>query len=354
MYQLARALLFRMDPERAHAFALALGDRINALGWSRLLVGEPVAPLPVRAFGLNFPNPVGLAAGLDKNGTHIPALFALGFGFVEVGTVTPHPQAGNPAPRLFRLPEYNAIINRMGFNNDGVDALVRNLEHVREPPRGVLGVNIGKNKDTPNEKAADDYLYCLERVYPHADYVTVNISSPNTAALRELQQEQALRRLLAALKQTQVRCTQIYSKHVPLLVKVAPDSSIQELRSMAGAFNDAKIDGVIATNTTLSRDGIAEHPLAAESGGLSGAPLTARANNALRALREYLDETIPLIGVGGIMKGADATERVDAGASLVQLYTGLIYQGPKLIDECVQALRHREQSARVRLNSQIS
>ena len=340
MYRLARPLLFRMEPERAHRITLGLTDRLHAIGGLRLLAGVPVAPLPTRVFGLDFPNPVGLAAGLDKNGEHVESLFALGFGFVEVGTVTPHPQPGNPQPRLFRLPEHNALINRMGFNNHGVGGLVRNLQRVRVR-RGVLGVNIGKNRQTPIENAAEDYLHCLERVYPLADYVTVNISSPNTAALRELQEEDALRELLVVLTQAQRRLARTHRKRVPVLVKVAPDLNDAQIDTMARVFNDAQVDGVVATNTTLARDGVAQHPLAAESGGLSGAPLVEQATGVLRAFRQRLDAAIPLIGVGGITCGADAAQKIDAGAHLVQVYTGLIYRGPGLIGDCVQAIQDR-------------
>ena len=294
-------------------------------------------------FGLGFPNPVGLAAGLDKNGAHVDALLALGFGFVEVGTVTPRAQEGNPKPRMFRLPRHQAIINRMGFNNDGVDALVANVERARRPGDGLLGINIGKNKDTPNESAERDYLVCLERVYPLADYVTVNISSPNTAGLRELQEEQALRRLVGTLREAQERLGAQHGKRVPMLVKVAPDLSDDDIDACARVLGDLQVDGVIATNTTVSRIAVQDDPLSAEPGGLSGAPLMDKSTAVLRMLRTRLPEAIPLVGVGGILGGPDAAKKMAAGASLVQLYTGLVYRGPKIIDECIDAVRRRKE-----------
>jgi dihydroorotate dehydrogenase len=290
-----------------------------------------------------FPNPVGLAAGLDKNGAHVDALLALGFGFVEVGTVTQKPQPGNPKPRMFRLPQHRAIINRLGFNNDGVDALVRNVERARRKD-GLLGINIGRNKDTPNESAQDDYLYCLERVYPLADYITVNISSPNTAGLRELQEEQALRRLVGTLREAQERLGARHGKRVPMLVKVAPDLSDDDIDAAARVLGDLGVDGVVATNTTVSRIAVLEHPLARETGGLSGAPLMDKSTAVLRMLRTRLPEAIPLVGVGGILSGADAAKKMAAGASLVQCYTGLIYRGPALVGECVEAMRRRKEA----------
>jgi dihydroorotate dehydrogenase len=299
--------------------------------------------LPTKALGLVFPNPVGLAAGLDKNGAHVDALLALGFGFVEVGTVTPKPQSGNPKPRMFRLPQHRAIINRLGFNNDGVDALVRNVERARRRD-GLLGINIGRNKDTPNESAQDDYLYCLERVYPLADYITVNISSPNTAGLRELQEEQALRRLVSTLREAQERLGARHGKRVPMLVKVAPDLSDDDIDAAARVLGDLAVDGVIAPNTTVSRIAVQDHPLAHETGGLSGAPLMDKSTAVLRMLRTRLPEAIPLVGVGGILSGADAAKKMAAGASLVQCYTGLIYRGPELVGECVDAMRRRKEA----------
>ncbi len=342
MYNLARPFLFGLDAERAHALGLKSIDLAWRTGTSPLLARR-AGPLPTRAFGLTFPNPVGLAAGLDKNGAHIDALLALGFGFVEVGTVTPRPQPGNPKPRMFRLPEHQAIINRLGFNNEGVDALVRNVERARRK-HGLLGINIGKNKDTPNEDAASDYLHCLERVYPLADYVTVNISSPNTAGLRELQEEQALRQLVGSLRDAQEKLGATHGKRVPLLVKVAPDLSDADIDAMTRVLGDLAVDGVIATNTTVSRMGIQDHQRASEAGGLSGAPLKEQATLVLRRLRTRLPESIPLIGVGGILSGADAVAKTVAGATLVQCYTGLIYRGPELIRESVEAIRRRREA----------
>ena len=293
--------------------------------------------------GLTFPNPVGLAAGLDKNGAHIDALLALGFGFVEVGTVTPRPQPGNPKPRMFRLPAAQAVINRLGFNNDGVDVLVRNVERAQRKG-GLLGINIGKNKDTANEDAASDYLYCLERVYPLADYVTVNISSPNTAGLRELQEEQALRRLVGTLREAQERLAAQHGKRVPVLVKIAPDLSDNDIDAAARVLSDLAVDGVIATNTTVDRARVQGLPHAQEAGGLSGAPLMDQATFVLRRLRARLPESIPLVGVGGILSGADAVAKMAAGAVLVQCYTGLVYRGPELVAECVEAMRRRKEA----------
>ena len=342
MYGLARPFLFGLDPERAHALGLSALESAYRCGLNPLLAARP-QPLPTKVLGLAFPNPVGLAAGLDKNGAHIDALLSLGFGFVEVGTVTPKPQPGNPKPRMFRLPQHRAIINRLGFNNDGVDALVRNVERAQRKG-GLLGINIGRNKDTPNETAESDYLFCLERVYPLADYITVNISSPNTAGLRELQEEQALRRLVSILREAQERLGAQHGKRVPMLVKVAPDLSDDDIDAAGRVLGDLQVDGVIATNTTVSRIAVQEHPLARAAGGLSGAPLMDKSTAVLRMLRTRLPEAIPLIGVGGIMTGADAAKKMAAGASLVQLYTGLIYRGPALVGECVDAMRRRKEA----------
>ena len=341
MYGFARPLLFRLDAERAHGLALASLDAAHRAGLTTLL-GQPAAPLPTEAFGLRFPNPVGLAAGLDKNGAHIDALFALGFGFVEVGTVTPKPQDGNPKPRMFRLPQHRALINRLGFNNQGVDALVANVGRAKR--NGILGINIGKNKDTPNEDAADDYLFCMERVYPLADYITVNISSPNTAGLRELQEEQALRRLIGTLRDAQERLAAQHGRRVPVLVKVAPDLNDNDIAAAARVLSDLHVDGVVATNTTISRIGVQSDPQAEESGGLSGEPLMNKSTTVLRMLRTRLPDSIPLVGVGGIMSGADAVKKFAAGASLVQVYSGLIYRGPPLIGDCVEAVRRRREA----------
>ena len=342
MYALSRPFLFAFDAERAHGLGLASLEAAYRSGLNPLIAKAP-KPLPTKAFGLTFPNPVGLAAGLDKNGAHIDALLALGFGFVEVGTVTPRPQPGNPKPRMFRLPQQEAVINRLGFNNEGVDALVRNVERARRIG-GLLGINIGKNKDTPNESAEDDYLHCLRKVYPLADYVTVNISSPNTAGLRELQEEQALRQLIGTLRDAQEDLAAQHGKRVPMLVKIAPDLSDSDIDAVARVLGDMQVDGVIATNTTVSRLSVQDHPLARETGGLSGAPLMGQATLVLRRLRTRLPDTIPLIGVGGILSGADAVAKMSAGASLVQCYTGLVYRGPELIRECVEAIRRRREA----------
>ena len=339
MYSLARPFLFALDAERAHALGLESIELAYRSGTSPLLA-RPVQELPTRAFGLTFPNPVGLAAGLDKNGAHIDALLALGFGFVEVGTITPRAQAGNPKPRMVRLPQHNAVINRLGFNNEGVDVLVRNVERARRK-NGLLGINIGKNKDTSNERAASDYLYCLERVYPLADYITVNISSPNTAGLRELQEEQALRHLVGALREAQEELGAQHGKRVPMLVKIAPDLSDEDIDAVARVLSDLSVDGVIATNTTVSRISVQDHKHAHESGGLSGGPLMNQSTMVLRKLRTRLPDSIPLIGVGGILSGADAVAKMSAGASLVQCYSGLVYRGPDLVRDCVEAIRRR-------------
>ena len=342
MYGFARPLLFALDAERAHGAGLASLRAAHALRLQGLLGGRP-RPFPTRAFGLEFPNPVGLAAGLDKNGSSIDALLALGFGSVEVGTVTPRPQPGNPAPRMFRLPQYRAVINRLGFNNDGVDALLRNVSRANRRG-GLLGINIGRNKATPNESAITDYLYCLERVYPVADYVTVNISSPNTAGLRELQEEQALRRLVGRLREEQEKLASQHGRRVPMLVKVSPDLSDDDIDAAARVLSDLAVDGVIATNTTVSRISVQGHRHAHESGGLSGEPLMNKSTAVLRMLRTRLPDHIPLVGVGGILSGADAAKKTSAGATLVQLYTGLVYRGPQLIGECVEAIRRRKEA----------
>lgn len=336
-YALLRPLLFSMDAERAHDLTLHLLDGAARMHVTRLAGGR-AAPLPVRAFGLDLPNPVGLAAGLDKNGAHIDALGALGFGFIEVGTVTPRPQPGNPKPRLFRLPEHEAVINRFGFNNLGVDALVRNVERARW--RGVLGINIGKNKDTPNERAADDYLHCLERVFPLAGYVTVNISSPNTQGLRELQQEDTLRRFIGTLRESQEQLGARHGRR-PMLLKIAPDIDAAQMDAIAEVVRSHRVDGLICTNTTIERGAVAGHPLADEAGGLSGRPLLGPSTDVLRGMHERLGGAVPLLGVGGITRGENAAAKLDAGADAVQLYSGLIYRGPALVRDCVEALRRR-------------
>jgi dihydroorotate dehydrogenase len=303
-----------------------------------LLASRP-ARLPTKAFGIEFPNPVGLAAGLDKNGAHVDALAALGFGFVEVGTTTPRPQTGNPKPRMFRLPEHEAVINRLGFNNLGVDALVKNVECARFG--GVLGINIGRNKDTPNERAVDDYLHCLERVYPRASYVTVNISSPNTEGLRDLQEEDQLRRFVGTLRERQEGLAARHHRTVPMLLKIAPDLDAKAMDGIAEVVLGSGIAGLICTNTTIARDAVGGHARAGEAGGLSGRPLFARSTSVLRGMAERLAGRLPLVGVGGILRGADAASKCDAGASLIQFYTGMIYRGPGLIGECVDSIRAR-------------
>ena len=340
LYALARPLLFRLDPELAHELTLGLADAPLRLGLLRV----PRLPgAPVRAMGLEFPNAVGLAAGLDKNAAHVDALARLGFGFLEVGTVTPRPQPGNPRPRLFRLPRAQALINRMGFNSGGLDAFMDNLSRARW--RGVLGINIGKNADTPIERAAEDYEACLERVYARADYVTINVSSPNTKNLRELQRDEALDALLARLAALRARLAERHGRRVPLALKVAPDLEPAQVQGIADAVRRHGVDGVIATNTSVSREGVVGLPHAAESGGLSGAPIRARATATLAALAAALQGEAALIGVGGILRGEHAGEKLEAGASLVQLYTGLVYRGPELVAECISACQKRSRTA---------
>ncbi|MBS0486078.1 MAG: quinone-dependent dihydroorotate dehydrogenase [Proteobacteria bacterium] len=341
MYAFAKPFLFCLDAERAHDLALTAIEVAYRTGLNPLLAAR-AAPLPMRVFGIDFPNPVGLAAGLDKNGTHIDALAALGFGFIEIGTTTPRPQPGNPKPRMFRLPEHQGVINRLGFNNAGVDALVRNAE--RAQFTGVLGINIGKNKDTPNELAIDDYLYCLERVYARASYITVNISSPNTQGLRDLQEEETLRRFVGTLREAQERLAAKHGTRKPMLLKIAPDLAEAELDGIAQVLLAARIDGLICTNTTIDRSAIVGAPHAEETGGLSGKPLFDKATSVLRGMAQRLASAIPLIGVGGILSGQDAVEKIVAGASLVQFYSGMIYRGPTLIGESVEAIR--KQTAR--------
>ncbi|MFT4247314.1 MAG: quinone-dependent dihydroorotate dehydrogenase [Pseudomonas sp.] len=342
MYSLARPFLFALDAERAHGLGLHGLELAYRTGTSPLLASRPT-PLPTPAFGLEFPNPVGLAAGLDKNGEHIDALLALGFGFVEIGTVTPRPQPGNPRPRMFRLAEHQAIINRMGFNNLGVDVLVRNVERSRRRG-GLLGINIGKNKDTPNEEASRDYRHCLERIYPLADYVTVNISSPNTAGLRELQEEQALRQLIGDLREAQEALSARHGRRVPMLVKVAPDLDERDIDAAARVLSDLSVDGVVATNTTVARPRVEGHPHAGQAGGLSGAPLLEPSTLVLRRLRARLPESIPLVGVGGVTSAADAAAKIAAGAALVQLYSGFVFRGPALVGESVEAIRRQREA----------
>ena len=338
IYRLAQPLLFALDAERAHELGLKAIELAYRSGLNPLLATRP-QPLPTRVFGIDFPNPVGLAAGLDKNAAHIDALGSLGFGFIEVGTITPRPQAGNPKPRMFRLADRQAVINRLGFNNRGVDALVRNIECSRF--QGVLGINIGRNKETPNEHAVDDYRLCLQRVYPLATYITINISSPNTQGLRDLQEETALARFIGTLREDQERLAAVHGKRKPMLLKIAPDLTPTEMDGIAEVLLASGIDGLICTNTTIDRHVIAGHELANEAGGLSGRPLMARSTAVLRGMHERLGERVPIIGVGGILGGADAAAKFDAGAQLVQFYSGMIYRGPELIGECVEALRGR-------------
>jgi dihydroorotate dehydrogenase len=333
-YPIARTALFALDPELAHDVALKSLRRLERLGVSGLLGCKVSAPREV--MGLKFDNPVGLAAGLDKNGEYIDALAALGFGFIEVGTVTPRAQPGNPKPRIFRLTEHEALINRLGFNNGGLAAFVANVKNAKF--KGMLGLNIGKNFDTPIERAADDYLACLRGVYPFASYVTVNISSPNTKGLRDLQAAGQLDALLSALKVERKKLAQAHKKTVPLVLKIAPDLDGGELRDIAQLLRDHGMDGVVATNTTTIRQAIAGHPLAKEAGGLSGRPLFSPSTEIVRQLAKLLKGNIPIIGVGGILSGEDAKMKINAGAALVQIYTGFIYRGPDLIKECVLAL----------------
>ncbi|TCB72779.1 quinone-dependent dihydroorotate dehydrogenase [Acinetobacter sp. ANC 4216] len=332
LYSLARPLLFSLAPERAHELTLSLLKSAHRMGMMR----QNVASKPVTCMGIEFPNPVGLAAGLDKNGAYIDALAGLGFGFIEIGTITPRPQSGNPHPRLFRLPEAKAIINRMGFNNDGVDKLIENVKAAKF--KGILGINIGKNADTPVENAVDDYLICLEKVYNYASYITVNISSPNTKNLRSLQSGDALTELLQTLKKRQLELAEEHQHYVPLVLKVAPDLSNEDIQFIAKQLIQFKIDGLIVTNTTLSREGVENLKYGNEAGGLSGAPVFEKSTACLAAFAKVLQGQIPLIGVGGILSGEQAVAKQQAGASLVQIYSGLIYTGPALIKDCIDAL----------------
>lgn len=338
IYSILRQFLFSLDPETAHAIGMngmALANKI----WASSLLAKPKIVQPIELMGLKFPNAVGLAAGLDKNGEYIDALAALGFGFIEIGTVTPRPQSGNPKPRMFRLPAAQAIVNRMGFNNAGVDRLLENVGASRfSKTGGVLGINIGKNATTPIEQAAEDYLLCLEKVYTHCSYVAVNISSPNTKNLRELQKDDALDDLLARLKMRQGQLAEQHGKYVPMVLKIAPDLEEAQIAGIADALRRHRMDGVIATNTTLSRTGLEGLAHSDEAGGLSGAPLLEKSTAVLKNLVAALQGEVPVIGVGGIMRGDDAVKKFNAGASLVQLYTGFIYQGPALVREVAMAL----------------
>src|SRR5258706_7572699 len=326
LYRAVRPLLFALDPETAHGLSLESLDVLARLGAASLL-GSPAPRLPVRAMGLDFPNPVGLAAGLDKNGEHIDGLAALGFGFLEVGAVTPRPQAGNPKPRLFRIQEAEALINRLGFNNRGVDVLAENLRRSRY--RGVLGVNVGKNFDTPNQRAADDYIACLRHVYPHSSFVPANVSSPNTKDLRSLQQPGELDALLAALTAERDALAKRYRNRVPLAVKIAPDIDDAGIEAIADRVAARGIDTVIATNTTVSREGAGHLPASCEQAGLSGAPLKALATAVVAKLRRALPASVAVIGVGGIASAPDAPPKPDAGADLLPPFTALVYPGPR-------------------------
>jgi len=339
LYALARPLLFSLDAESAHHLTLPALRRAAALGLTGLF-SKPAAD-PRTVMGVTFPNPVGLAAGLDKDGSYIDGLAALGFGSIEIGTVTPRAQPGNPKPRMFRLPAAHAIINRMGFNNGGVDAFVANVQASRfyQGKQGVLGLNIGKNADTPIERAADDYLHCLEKVYPYASYVTVNISSPNTKNLRQLQGASELDVLLSQLKDAQLRLADQHKRYVPVALKIAPDIDSEQIKNIADALLRHKLDGVIATNTTITRDAVKGLQYGEEAGGLSGAPVFELSNQVVRGLKAELGDALPIIGVGGILSGSNAKAKMEAGASLVQLYSGLIYRGPALVKECADALR---------------
>ncbi|WP_010110915.1 quinone-dependent dihydroorotate dehydrogenase [Acinetobacter sp. P8-3-8] len=332
LYSLARPLLFSLAPERAHELTLSMLKSAHKMGAIR----HPVIAKPVTCMGIEFPNPVGLAAGLDKNGAYIDALAALGFGFIEIGTITPKPQEGNPKPRLFRIPQAKAIINRMGFNNDGVDQLVENVKASKF--KGILGINIGKNATTAVEDAVSDYLICLEKVYNYASYITVNISSPNTKNLRSLQSGHALTELLETLKKRQLELAEEHQHYVPLVLKVAPDLEQSDIQFIASQLIQFKIDGLIVTNTTLSREGVEGLAFGDEAGGLSGAPVFEKSTACLAEFAKQLKGEVPLIGVGGILAGEHAVAKQQAGATLVQIYSGMIYTGPTLIQDCVNAM----------------
>lgn len=333
IYSLLRNMMFRFDPETSHNIGLKGMSLAERLKLTQMIVA-PLPHVPVHVMGLEFPNPVGLAAGLDKNGDHIDGLAALGFGFLEIGTITPRAQPGNPQPRMFRLTNEQAIINRMGFNNRGADYL---LERVRASKfDGVLGINIGKNADTPVENALDDYLTCLRKVYQHASYITVNLSSPNTPGLRTLQFGDSLKQLLSALKDEQRKLAERYDSYKPLTVKIAPDMNPEEVAMVAATLIENEIDGVIATNTTISRVGVENSYYKDETGGLSGRPLTQAATQTVKIMAGELNGALPIIAAGGIMNAQDAQDKIDAGASLVQIYSGFIYRGPQLIREIVE------------------
>ncbi len=334
-YPLVKPLLFKLDAETSHYLTLKLLKLSHNCGLGRVLNPKMIAK-PLTIMGLNFGNPVGLAAGLDKNGDYIDALADLGFGSIEIGTVTPRPQPGNPKPRLFRLPSHQAIINRMGFNNQGIDYLLNQVE--KSQYKGVLGINIGKNFDTPIAQASEDYLICLRKAYLTASYITINISSPNTKNLRQLQQGDEIKKLLSALKEEQQLLHAQHNKYTPIVVKIAPDLSDEEIRDIAGLLVKFSIDGVIATNTTIERSAVQGHLLADETGGLSGTPVKKKSTYVVTRLADELQGKLPIIAAGGIMSHGDAQEKLDAGASLVQIYSGLIYQGPYLVHDIMQGL----------------
>jgi dihydroorotate dehydrogenase len=336
LYSLARPLLFSLDPETAHEVTLRLAE-------AAAFFPRSIPKAPVRVMGLDFPNPVGLAAGLDKHAEHVDALAGLGFGFLELGGVTPRPQPGNARPRLFRLPRARAIINRYGLNSVGVEAFAENLRHARAT--AIIGANIGKNKDTPNERAVEDYVRCMEVLYPHVHYLALNVSSPNTRGLRDLQSKEYLTALFVSLKQKREGLRERHARDVKLVLKISPDLDEAAIADIAEVARRERADGLIATNTTVSHDAIARLPHGTEEGGVSGEPLMSSSTRVLRALASRLKGEIPLIGVGGIMSGADARAKFDAGASLVQVYSGLVYRGPRLVAECVQAYEARKSGA---------
>ncbi|MGY0400018.1 MAG: quinone-dependent dihydroorotate dehydrogenase [Ostreibacterium sp.] len=329
LYSVFRPLLFTLPAEQAHCLSLSMMDKMASF-----LPTPNLTSNPTQVMGITFPNKVGLAAGLDKNGGHLSALGKMGFGFIEVGTVTPRPQAGNPKPRLFRLPEHQAIINRMGFNNVGVDKLIENVK--KSLYQGILGINIGKNKETPNTQANDDYLICLRKVYLYADYITANISSPNTVGLRELQEGDSIKSLISALKEAQVLLSKEFG-YKPIVIKIAPDLTDEAIIGLAEIFKSYEIDGVIATNTTLDKTAVNHHRYGQEQGGLSGLPLKEKSTRLIRLLADELAGEVPIIGVGGIISAQGAKDKLAAGASLIQLYSGLIYQGPALVNNILRA-----------------
>jgi len=334
-YPLIRKWLFQQDAEQSHDLTLKWLSRIGRSIWAPILK-QKVPNKPVQLMGLEFPNPVGLAAGLDKNANAVDAFAQMGFGFIEVGTVTPKPQPGNPKPRMFRIPEANALINRMGFNNGGLDLLMHNLEQTRF--KGVLGINIGKNKDTSEALGPEDFRICLERVYSKASYVTVNVSSPNTPGLRNMQHGTQLQALLQVIKQEQARQSDKHQRYVPIVVKIAPDLDSDAIRTLADLLLENEIDGVIATNTTIARDAVSQFPVSEEAGGLSGRPLQSQSTQVIHTLRDHCGATYPIIGVGGIEDPQSAADKLSAGANLIQLYTGFIYQGPTLIPRIIKSL----------------